>query len=155
MSSRIECHKTKTKIITRTDHKLHRKSSESIKLEPNTCSWCKCRGKNVCKSRNLALLLIAWQGGASFYSPSLSVVLLNLSKSELLSTLKWKVLYQQIFTPKVLVGSAVISKGRKSDSLTVTVRVVKGHQPSREPSLTNTNKWYAIDTNFISLYVQN
>ena len=54
------------------------------------------RGKLTPASRSLmilALILICWKGGASFFNQSQSVVMQNQSKRRLLSTLHWKMLY--------------------------------------------------------------
>ncbi len=40
--------KTKTKVITLANHKANQQSSEHIKLDANTCSWCQAQ-ENVCE----------------------------------------------------------------------------------------------------------
>ena len=71
------------------NHKGLRQSREPIKTEANTCIADEKREKMcVSESRLVSvLLLIGWESGASFLDQSLSVVMQNQSKRELLSTL--------------------------------------------------------------------
>ena len=82
----IECRKTKTIVITLTNHKRRKAIHCPIKTRSN---YTKRRKTCASKSRLvLVLLLIGRESGARFLSQSLSVVMQNQSKCKLLSTLK-------------------------------------------------------------------
>ena len=100
----IECHKTKTKVITLATYKRHKNETKPNEMK-QTIQWTNQNSKQIhvagtkcrktCASETrlvLVLVLIGWENGARFLNQSLSVVMQNQCKRNLLSTLKWKLL---------------------------------------------------------------
>ena len=72
----FECRKTKTKVITLTNHKGHRQYSEPIKTRSNYRHVADAKRCKTWVSKSqlvLVVLLIGWKSGASFLSQSFSV----------------------------------------------------------------------------------
>ena len=90
-----ECLKTKTKVITLTNHSRKKNQNEPLTNWSKFKSLALSAGKRVRASHDwfLVLLLIGRESGANFYHQLESEVKQNQSKTTLLSTLIWKPLY--------------------------------------------------------------
>ena len=82
----IECHKTKTKIITTTNQKEYTSKRQWEHKEPN----CPKRGKT--RATKSWLRPTGWEDDASFLDQSQSEVKQNQCNPRLISTLNWKLL---------------------------------------------------------------